>query len=216
MAKKVKWLDEYWLPLMQIYLLKPIGIKPVYHRKMVELGMDIHIHPSVLHAKMSQLAKLDTPRMERIWQTYGKDPQKLARAVSLWREMRGYGNADEFYDGVEVAETFEPDFKPVSADSALTPAMLIIILDLYFRLTPITMVAETPEIKDLAHLLQVKPQDIVEAMDVFQRCDPYLNRKDMFVSGLLLPCHNVWRRFGNGSLEELSAFAEQLMDYFRT
>jgi hypothetical protein len=64
--------------------------------------------------------------------------------------------------------------------------------------------------------LQVKPQDIVEAMDVFQRCDPYLNRKDMIVSGLLLPCHNVWRRFGNGSLEELSAFAEQLMDYFRT
>jgi hypothetical protein len=53
-------------------------------------------------------------------------------------------------------------------------------------------------------------------MDVFQHCDPYLNRKDMIVSGLLLPCHNVWRRFGNGSLEELSAFAEQLMDYFRT
>jgi hypothetical protein len=181
---------------------------------MVELGMDIHIHPSVLHAKMSQLAKLDTPRMERIWQTYGKDPQKLARAVSLWREMRGYGNADEFYDGVEVAETFEPDFKPVSADSALTPAMLIIILDLYFRLTPITMVSETPEVKEMAKLLKVESGMVVSVLDLYQLIDPYLNRKEISLSPLLLPCQEIWQRFGNDDLEHLAEFAKELRAFY--
>ena len=28
MAKDSKWQDEYWLLLMQIYLQKPVGLKP--------------------------------------------------------------------------------------------------------------------------------------------------------------------------------------------
>ena len=89
---------------------------------------------------MCQLASIDTPRIERIWETYGSNPRRLSRAVRLLREMKGFGRADEFYDGVEVNETFEKDFKPcVKEPVELTPVMLILILDLYFRLTPITM-----------------------------------------------------------------------------
>ena len=29
MAKDSKWQDEYWLLLMQIYLQKPVGLKPM-------------------------------------------------------------------------------------------------------------------------------------------------------------------------------------------
>jgi hypothetical protein len=128
--------------------------------------------------------------------------------------MRGYGHADEFYDGVEVNETFEKDFKPVS-DSNMTPAMLILILDLYFRLTPITMVSETPEIQQLARLLKIKPKEVVEVMEVYQHCDPYLNKKDVMISPLLLPCNDIWRRFGNSDTEQLASFAEQLSEYFK-
>ena len=35
MAKDFKWQDEYWLLLMQIYLQKPVGVKPMYSRQMV-------------------------------------------------------------------------------------------------------------------------------------------------------------------------------------
>jgi hypothetical protein len=128
--------------------------------------------------------------------------------------MRGYGHADEFYEGVEVNETFEKDFKPVS-DSNMTPAMLILILDLYFRLTPITMVSETPEIQQLARLLKIKPKEVVEVMEVYQHCDPYLNKKDVMISPLLLPCNDIWRRFGNSDTEQLASFAEQLSEYFK-
>jgi hypothetical protein len=128
--------------------------------------------------------------------------------------MRGYGHADEFYDGVEVNETFEKDFKPVS-DSNMTPAMLILILDLYFRLTPITMVSETPEIQQLARLLKIKPKEVVEVIEVYQHCDPYLNKKDVMISPLLLPCNDIWRRFGNSDTEQLASFAEQLSEYFK-
>lgn len=215
MAKNAKWSDDYWLLLMQIYLQKPVGIKPMYSRKMVDLSLELHIAPSVLFGRMCQIANLETPRIEHIWETYGNNPRKLSRAVRLWREMRGYGNASLFYDGVEVNETFERDFKPVAGEGSMTPVMLTLILDLYFRLTPITMVIETPEIQELARLMKVSPKAVVEVMELFQHCDPYLNRKDVVISPLIGACSEVWRRFGNANTEELASYAEQLKEYFR-
>ena len=214
MARNAKWSDDYWLLLMQIYLQRPVGIKPMYSRKMVDLSLELHIAPSLLFGKMCQIANLETPRIEHIWETYGTNPRKLNRAINLWREMRGYGNAGEFYDGVEVNETFEKDFKPIAGEGTMTPVMLILILDLYFRLTPITMVSETPEVQQLARLLKVKTQEVVEVMEVFQHCDPYLNKRDVMISPLLAPCNDIWRRFGNSDTEQLASFAEQLKEYF--
>ena len=215
MAKNSKWQDDYWLLLMQIYLQKPVGMKPMYSRKMVDLSMELHIAPDILFNKMCQIANLETPRIEHIWETYGNNPRKLSRAASLLREMRGFNNAEEFYDGVETNESFEKDFRPIADDEMLTPVMLILILDEYFRLTPITMVAETPEVQQLARLLKLKPQKVVEVLEVFQHCDPYLNRKDVVISPLLLPCQLVWRRFGNAKTEDLASYAAQLKEYFR-
>ena len=200
MAGNVKWSDDYWLLLMQIYLQKPVGIKPMYSRKMVDLSLELHIVPNILFARM---------------ETYGNNPQKLSRAVKLWREMRGYGFADAFYEGVEVNETFERDFRPIAGKGSMTPVMLILILDQYFRLTPNTMVVETPEIQELARLIKKTPLEVADAMEVFQHCDPYLNRKDVTFSPLLLPCTEVWRRFGNANTEELASYAAQLKEYFK-
>jgi len=215
MAKNTKWSDDYWLLLMQIYLQKPVGIKPMYSRKMVNLSLELHIAPNILFARMCQIANLETPRIERIWETYGNNPQKLSRAVKLWREMRGYGTANAFFEGVAVNETFERDFRPIAGKGSMTPVMLILILDLYFRLTPNTMVVETPEIQELARLIKIRPFEVVDTMEVFQHCDPYLNRKDVTFSPLLLPCTEVWRRFGNAKTEELASYAAQLKEYFK-
>ena len=215
MAKDFKWQDEYWLLLMQIYLQKPVGVKPMYSRQMVNLSLELHISPDRLFNRMCQIANLETPRIEHIWEVYGNNPRKLSRAVRLWREMRGFNNAGSFYDGVEVSESFELDFKPVAEDTQVTPVMLILILDLYFRLTPQTMVAETPEIQELARLLKIKSKEVVEVMDVLQHCDPYLNRRDVIFHPLLIPCQEIWRRFGNSNIEALASYAEQLKEYYR-
>ena len=215
MAKNSKWQDDYWLLLMQIYLQKPVGMKPMYSRKMVDLSLELHISPAVLFNKMCQIANLETPRIEHIWETYGHNPRKLARAASLLRSMKGFNNANEFYEGVEVAESFEKDFKPIAPDQRLTPVMLILILDLYFRLTPITMVPETPEVQELARLIKIKPQEVSEVLEVLQYCDPYLNRREVTFSPLLLPCQQIWRRYGNADTEALASFASQLKEYFR-
>lgn len=215
MAKNAKWHDDYWLMLMQIYLKKPAGMKPLYYRDTVELSLELHIAPQALQSRMQQIARLDTPRIEHIWQTYSKAPQRLQRAVALLRKMNGFGAADEFYDGVEVQETFEKDFRPLPGDDRFTPAQLIMVLDLYFRLTPSTMVAQTPEVQEVARLLKHKAAEVVEVLDIFQLCDPYLNRTEVTFSPLLLPCQQVWQRFGNQDPTVLSDFATQLKEYFR-
>lgn len=214
-ARKGNWNDDYWLMVLQIYLTNPVGVKPMYSRAVVDLSMEIHVHPSTIFARECAIANLETPRLERIWQTYSNRPRKLTRAVRLLRQMFGYGNAGEFYEGVEVNESFEKDFKPVNDSTNITPVMLIIILDLYFRLTPITMVAETPEVRELAKKLHIDESALVEILDVYQHCDPYLNRKDVTTSRFLSPCIAVWERYGNGETAILASFAEQLMDYFR-
>ena len=139
MAKNTVWQDDYWLLLMQIYLHKPVGVKPLYSREMIDLSVELHIAPQILRSRMQQIATLETPRIERIWRTYADNPRKLARAVKLLREMKGFGSAGDFFQGVEVQETFEKDFRPLAEDERFTPVMLILILDLYFCLSTITI-----------------------------------------------------------------------------
>lgn len=216
MAKDQKWQDDYWLLLMQLYLKKPVGIKQMYSKAMVNLSMELHVAPQVLFNKMCEIANLQTPRIERIWQEYGKNPRRLSRAVSLLRQMKGFGNDNEFYEGVDVQETFERDFRPVNDATSVTPVMLILILDLYFRLTPITMVPETPEIQELGRLMKIPAREVADIMDIYQHCDPYLNRKEVIFSSLFPACQEIWQRYGNMDTEELSSYAQQLKEYFNS
>lgn len=216
MAKNIVWQDDYWLLLMQIYLHKPVGVKPLYSHEMIDLSVELHIAPQILRSRMQQIATLETPRIERIWRTYADNPRKLARAVKLLREMKGFGSAGDFFQGVEVQETFEKDFRPLAEDERFTPVMLILILDLYFCLSTITMVEETPEVQELAKLLKLKSSDIVMVLDVFQTCDPYLNREASVDYALLLPCQQIWQRYGNMEPHVLAAYAEELKEYFKS
>lgn len=215
MARNTKWQDDYWLLLMQIYLQKPVGVKPLFSRPMVELSLELHIAPQQLFTRMCQIASLETPRIERIWENYAGSPRRLARAVRLLREMKGFGAADLFYEGVEVNETWERDWQPIAEDTQLTPVAIILVLDQYFRLTPATMVAQTPEVQELASLLRISVNEVVEVMETLQHCDPYLNRRDVSFSPLLLPCQQIWQRYGNSDTASLASFAEQLKEYYK-
>lgn len=213
MAKNALWSDEYWLLLMRLYLRKPEGVKPMYSKEMVKLALELHIPPQFLYEQMFRLRQLDTPRLERLWETYSKNPNKLARGIKKLRQMKGW--RDELFDGVEIIESWELDFKPLPIHSAIMPITLIIILDQYFRLTPITMVKDTPEIQELAKLLKLKPELIVEIMEIFQLCDPYLNKDMMIVDDLLHPCQQIWKRYGNDNPQKLAAYAAQLKEFFK-
>ncbi len=209
------WNDEYWLLLMQLYLKKPVGMKPLYSRQLVDLSLETHVPPRYLYNQMFRLRHSDSPLLHLLWETYGKQPKKLADDVKKLKRMKGFGKSEKFYDGVEIKETFEKDFRPLPQNKQLKPVMLIMILDLYFRLTPITMSPETPEVRQLAKLMHITPQLVADVMDVFQFCDPYLNRDDMIINPLLLPCQEIWNRYGNDNPETLSALAAQLRDYFK-
>ena len=144
------WTDECWLPLLGLYYRRPEGLKPVYSRGMVELALELHIPPQFLYKQMYRLRRPDTPRLARLCSRYAGNPKRLARDVGRLRRMSGLGSGGGFYDGVEVCETFEKDFRPIAGSPGLKPVMLIMALDLYFRLTPATMVEATPEVAQLA------------------------------------------------------------------
>ena len=209
------WTDEYWLLLMQLYKKKPEGMKPLYSRPLVDLSLEIHIPPRYLYNQLFRLRHNDSPVIQLLWDTYGKNTRKLNRDVKKLRSLKGFGQPETFYDGVEVKETFEKDFRPLPENGSLKPIMLVMILDLYFRLTPITTTPETPEVCQLAKLMHISPELVCEVMDVFQFCDPYLNRDDLMISPLLRPCQEIWNRYCNGNPEKLSALAAQLREYFK-
>lgn len=213
MRSNTAWSDEYWLLVMQLYLRKPVGVKPALSRPVVDLGIELHLHPKFIRSKLKQIDSLSTPRIEKIWNTYSNNPKKLARAVRMLRSMNGFGSA-EFYEGVEVNESFEPDFKPVNGDSEVKPVMLIMILDLYFRLTPITMVESTPEVIELSMKIKIAPGKTAAILSTFQVCDPYLKRTATGDEYLLGHCREIWKRYGNADTELLAEEAKKLSVYF--
>lgn len=215
MATKRRWKDEYWLMLMYLYLKKPAGVKPLYSRHLVDLALELHLPPKYLYRKMFQLRRLSTPRLERLWNDYYDKPQKIAKGVMMLRQMNGFNNAEAFYDGVEMNESFEIDFKPLATVPDIKPVTLVLILDLYFRLTPNTMVKETPEIKELAQLTKVSTEQIVQVMDIYQCCDPYLQREQLPTDELVQACQRIWQQWGNDKPENLYAYATQLKAYFK-
>lgn len=164
---------------------------------------------------MQELRKLDTPYLKHLWEELANNQRKLSKAVKTLKERPGLGNAGEFFEGVETNESFERDFRPLEEDERLTPVHLIMILNLYFQLTPTTMVAETEEVQDLAKFLKLPVGLILEIMDVLQYCDPYLNREDIMIHPLLFACQDIWNRFGNDDTEKLEALAAQLQEYFK-
>ena len=215
MPRTTHWNDDYWLPLLQLYLRRPAGLKPVYSRPVVELALELHVEPRALFDRMCALASLATPRLERLWQDYAGRPRRLARAVRLLRRMDGFGSAGGFYDGVEVSETFERAFRPLPGAPQLLPVTLVLVLDLYFRLTPATMVEATPEVAALARLTGVSAADVVRVMAVYRHLDPYLRHAAPDCPALLGPCREVWQRYGNTDPRELAALAARLSEYFR-
>lgn len=216
MARHPLWKNGYWLLLLQQYLKKPIGVKPLYSRDMVKLALELHISPEFLHEQMFKL-RMETPPFKRLWNKYENNPRKLTNDIRRMKELDGYGNAQVFYEGVEVNETFEKDWSPIREEPSLTPVKLIIILDLYFQLTPLTMVVETPEVIDLGKLLAISPKVIVEVMRTFQCCDPYLNKnkENEKEQPLQQTCMTVWKRFGNGNPDRLYQYATELKEYFK-
>ena len=138
----------------------------------------------------------------------------IARDV-IKNTVKGFNSAGDFFEGVAVEETFEGDFRPLAEDSRLMPFMLVMILDLYFRLTPITMVAETPEVQELSRLMRVPAKLVVEVLQIYQTLDPYLRRQEVSDSVLLQPCRQIWERYANMETTELAEYAGQLSYYFR-
>lgn len=215
MAKKSNWNDDYWLYVMQLYMRRPIGVKPLYAKAAVDLSIELHVHPREIRERQRQIEAISTPRIEKIWDEYGDNPRKLSRAVRLLRSMNGFGSAEEFYDGVEVTESFEVEFRPLNA-SGLTPVALVIILDLYYRLTPQTMVAETPEVVETARLLGQPAATVAHVLRLFLVCDPFITRVTCDEADPLLPhCRKVWKKYGNADTDNLAQKAEELKDYYK-
>ncbi len=214
MANNSLWQDDYWVLLMQAYQQKPVGLKPMYSRRMVDLCIELHLAPQLLYEKMFELRNAATPYMKMLWERYGDKPKRLGKAANTVRSMAGFSNGAVFYDGVDTEDTFEAYFRPIDKCNGLTPMMLIQILNLYFRLIPATMNASTPEVCELAKMMNIKAENVVEVMEVFQILDPYLNRNEFMVTPLLKPCQQIWQRYGNGNIEQLAMLAAQMREYF--
>ena len=132
MANHPLWTDDYWLLLMQLYQKKPAGTKSEYSHDMVELAIELHIPPHTLYEQTRALERRATPYLQRLWDTYAGNPRRLARDTKRLRQMAGFGQAGMFYEGVASAAPFERQYRPVDPASPLTPAILTVIMELYF------------------------------------------------------------------------------------
>lgn len=210
----MRWSDEYWPLVVETYKKKPEGVKPLFSRPVVDISLRLHIPPKEIVRRLQDLQKMDSPSLRRLYDEL-KNPRKLRKTVQALQKQEGFGTAGKFFDDIETNESWELDFRPIEAEPRLMPIHLIIILDLYFHLTPTTMIVETDEIRDLARQLRITPGLIVQVLDVYKFCDPYLNNSDIMIDPLLFPCKDVWNRFADSMGKKLSDTATELKEYFK-
>ena len=61
----------------------------------------------------------------------------------------------------------------------------------------------------------IKPQQVAEVMQLFQVCDPYLNRTAPVSTPLLEACQQLWNEYGNTDPVQLEEYAAELKHYFK-
>lgn len=208
------WTDNYWPLIMQLFMSKPTGVKSPYSKPVVDLGIELHITPKFLHEQMHLLRNHATPSLQRVWDTYYGNPRRLSRDVRRLRQMAGFGSAALFYDGVDTDDDFAADYRPIAPGSPLTRVMLVIILDLYYRLTPITMVRQTPEVAECARLLGISPDEVVQVLCTYQAFDPILHRPTPADTPLTQTCRKVWKQFVAEEPDRLADTALRLAEYY--
>jgi hypothetical protein len=209
------WSDDYWPLIVQLYASKPTGVKPLYSRPVVDLSIRLHLPPKVVFTHMHLLREHATSSLQRLWDTYMGNRRRLSRDVHRIEQMYGFGAESAFYEGVRVVDDFADAFRPIATDTKVTRVMLVIMLDLYFRLTPTTMVGETPEVVECARRLGLCAEQVVEVLCVYQTFDPILHRSAAPESALSAACHTTWQQFHNAEPEQLASSAVQLMEYFK-
>ena len=214
MATHPLWNDDYWLLVLDLYLKRPTGIKPTYSRAVVDLAVELPLPPQYLRQQLEEMEHRDRLVLRLVWDTYADNPRLLKKDIAKLRHMKGFGHEQAFYEGVELRSTFEDFFLPLPEDAELKPVMLVLILDLYFRLTPHTMVATTPEVAALARLMKLKAEKVVRVLETFQACDPYLMRSETAATPLLKPCRRTWNRYANDDTSHLEEQAHEFRAYF--
>ena len=168
----MNWTNEYWPLLIQAYLAKPEGPKSQWSRWAVDLAMELHLRPADIADRMKTIDTHATPAVERLLTHYKAHPRRLQRDADSLHSMAGFGASAAFYDGVETAaQGFEALYRPTGG-TPYTPAMLIIMLDLYFRLIPATMVETTPEVRDMARRTRLTEAEVTEVLHTYLYVDP--------------------------------------------
>lgn len=214
------WNYEYFLKLFQIYMKRPEGLKPPYSRDMVALALELHIHPEFLYEKMELLAKPRSRIFRALATRYKGHPRLLVNDIRKRDQLAGFGLGDAFFEGVEIEETFERDFRPAVEGSDVTPMMVVIIFNLYFHMLPPMISPGLPEVVALAKRLRISPDEMSEVMLSLLDADPYYPNYS-HESKFAAVCHDIFARYcGDGhaltedEARRLERDAAAMLEYF--
>ena len=63
------WNDDYWLFVLQLYLKRPTGVKPVYAHEAVGLAMELHLPPQFIHQQLQEMCRRDRLVLQHLCDT---------------------------------------------------------------------------------------------------------------------------------------------------
>ena len=180
--------------------------------------MQLHLKPADIVDRLDTVHTHSNAQVERLLVHYTAHPKLLRRDAGLLASMSGFGNSSAFYDGVATAEPhFVRMYRPMHG-TPYTPAMLTVMLDLYFRLVPATMVPTTPEVVDMARRTGLAVEQVIEVLHTFLYIDPCARHRDGSAPAcaalLTTLCGNVWHDLDDGNPMTVAREAEKYLQYY--
>jgi hypothetical protein len=114
----------------------------------------------------------------------------------------------------QVAETAPGELMLNMRDNRGTGRAVYVTKDLGRTWAPHVSDGQLVEPICMASLLKVPVSLVVDVLNIFQVCDPYMRRHDVIVHPLLEACQQIWKRYGNMDLRQLASYATELRAYY--
>lgn len=190
--KAEQWTQEESVLVLDLYMSKPAGLKPVTNESLTHLAQLLGRTPEAVFRRMQKFQQ--------------------------WYPVLPFGMNEEIFQDENPAIWSEYFNQPKKVHSE-APAILdewcaeTLVLNLYFQLIISTMNEKVPEVVELSKLVKRPAKEIVEMLYAYAALDPFLKTPQPSELAISPICHHLWNRYAD-DMDKLSHVAKYIESHY--
>lgn len=187
-----QWTKEESVLVLDLYMNKPIGLKPVTDESLTNLAQLLGRTPEAVFRRMQKFQQ--------------------------WYPVLPFDADEDIYQDENPSVWSDYFNQPKKAHSE-APALIdewcagTLVLNLYFQLIISTMNEKVPEVVELSRVVKRPAKDIVDMLYAYASLDPFLKTNQYSGQTVSPICRHLWERYAD-DMDKLSHVAKYIESHY--